>query len=126
MKKIAGPLRTDQAEYRDLEAFAKFGSDLDAATQGVIDKGRRNVELLKQGKNSPLPVEEEIAVIYAGTQNLLRTVPVERVREWEEKYLNELKTQHKEALGTLAQGVLTPEVEEVLKKAAAQTSQDML
>lgn len=72
MKKIAGPLRTDQAEYKDLEAFAKFGSDLDPATQNVIDKGRRNVELLKQGKNSPLKVEEEIAVIYAGTQNLLK------------------------------------------------------
>jgi F-type H+-transporting ATPase subunit alpha len=125
MKKVAGPLRTDQAEYKDLEAFAKFGSDLDPATQNVIDKGRRNVELLKQGKNTPLSVEEEIAVIYAGTQNLLRTVPVQKVKEWEEKYLTELTTSHKAVMADLHKGVLNPEIEETLKKVAAQVSADM-
>ncbi|MDD4820791.1 MAG: F0F1 ATP synthase subunit alpha [Flavobacteriales bacterium] len=125
MKKIAGPLRTDQAEYRDLEAFAKFGSDLDPATQNVIDKGRRNVELLKQGKNSPLRVDEEIAVIYAGTQNLLRSVPVQKVRQWEEKYLTELNTAHKDTMVELGKGQMTPQIEEVLKKVAAQVSDDM-
>ena len=125
MKKIAGSLRTDQAEYRDLEAFAKFGSDLDAATQGVIDKGRRNVELLKQGKNSPMPIEEEIAVIYAGTQNLLRSIPVERVMEWEEKYLVEMRARHQDALDILHTGVMTEKEQEAMKQAAAVVSQDM-
>ncbi len=125
MKKVAGPLRTDQAEYKDLEAFAKFGSDLDPATQNVIDKGRRNVELLKQGKNTPLSVEEEIAVIYAGTQNLLRTVPVQKVKEWEEKYLTELTTSHKAVMADLHKGILNDEIEETLKKVAAQVSADM-
>ncbi len=125
MKKVAGPLRTDQAEYKDLEAFAKFGSDLDPATQNVIDKGRRNVELLKQGKNTPLSVEEEIAVIYAGTQNLLRTVPVQKVKEWEEKYLTELTTSHKAVMADLHKGVLNSEIEDTLKKVAAQVSADM-
>ena len=125
MKKIAGPLRTDQAEYKDLEAFAKFGSDLDPATQNVIDKGRRNVELLKQGKNSPLKVEEEIAVIYAGTQNLLKGMPVDKVRQWEEKYLAELNSAHKDTMDELHKGLLTDAIEDVLKKTAAQVSADM-
>lgn len=125
MKKTAGPLRTDQAEYRDLEAFVKFGSDLDAATQSVIDKGRRNVELLKQGKNTPMPVQEEIAVIYAGTQNLLRSIPVDRVSEWEEKYLDELRSRYADTLEALSKGTLTEKEQEALKKAAEAVSQDM-
>ena len=126
MKKTAGPLRTDQAEYRDLEAFVKFGSDLDAATQSVIDKGRRNVELLKQGKNTPMPVQEEIAVIYAGTQNLLRSIPVDRASEWEGKYLDELRSRYADTLETLSKGTLTEKEQEVLKKAAEAVSQDMM
>ena len=126
MKKTAGPLRTDQAEYRDLEAFVKFGSDLDAATQNVIDKGRRNVELLKQGKNTPMPVQEEIAVIYAGTQNLLRSIPVDRASEWEGKYLDELRSRYADTLETLSKGILTEKEQEALKKAAEAVSQDMM
>ena len=126
MKKTAGPLRTDQAEYRDLEAFVKFGSDLDAATQSVIDKGRRNVELLKQGKNTPMPVQEEIAVIYAGTQNLLRSIPVDRASEWEGKYLDELRSRYADTLETLSKGILTEKEQEALKKAAEAVSQDMM
>lgn len=125
MKKTAGPLRTDQAEYRDLEAFVKFGSDLDAATQSVIGKGRRNVELLKQGKNTPMPVQEEIAVIYAGTQNLLRSIPVDRASEWEEKYLDELRSRYADTLEALSKGILTEKEQEGLKKAAEAVSQDM-
>ena len=126
MKKTAGPLRTDQAEYRDLEAFVKFGSDLDAATQNVIDKGRRNVELLKQGKNTPMPVQEEIAVIYAGTQNLLRSIPVDRASEWEGKYLDELRSRYADTLEALSKGILTEKEQEALKKAAEAVSQDMM
>lgn len=126
MKKTAGPLRTDQAEYRDLEAFVKFGSDLDAATQSVIDKGRRNVELLKQGKNTPMPVQEEIAVIYAGTQNLLRSIPVDRASEWEGKYLDELRSRYADTLEALSKGTLTEKEQEALKKAAEAVSQDMM
>ena len=126
MKKTAGPLRTDQAEYRDLEAFVKFGSDLDAATQSVIDKGRRNVELLKQGKNTPMPVQEEIAVIYAGTQNLLRSIPVDRASEWEGKYLDELRSRYTDTLEALSKGTLTEKEQEALKKAAEAVSQDMM
>ena len=126
MKKTAGPLRTDQAEYRDLEAFVKFGSDLDAATQSVIDKGRRNVELLKQGKNTPMPVQEEIAVIYAGTQNLLRSIPVDRASEWEGKYLDELRSRYADTLETLSKGILTEKEQESLQKAAEAVSQDMM
>ena len=126
MKKTAGPLRTDQAEYRDLEAFVKFGSDLDAATQSVIDKGRRNVELLKQGKNTPMPVQEEIAVIYAGTQNLLRSIPVDRASEWEGKYLDELRSRYADTLETRSKGILTEKEQESLQKAAEAVSQDMM
>ena len=126
MKKTAGPLRTDQAEYRDLEAFVKFGSDLDAATQSVIDKGRRNVELLKQGKNTPMPVQEEIAVIYAGTQNLLRSIPADRASEWEGKYLDELRSRYADTLETLSKGILTEKEQESLQKAAEAVSQDMM
>ncbi len=90
MKKIAGTLKLDQAQYRELEAFAKFGSDLDAATQGVLNKGARNVEILKQPQNSPVSVEKQVAIIYLGTQNLLRDVPLDHVREFEEIFLMQM------------------------------------
>lgn len=103
MKKVSGTLKLDQAQYRELEAFAKFGSDLDAATKSVIDKGARNVEILKQPQNSPLSVSKQIAIIYLGTENLLRAIPVNRVREFEAAYLQELEQRHGKdlkALGT--------------------------
>ncbi len=86
MKKVAGTLKLDQAQYRELEAFAKFGSDLDAATMNVINKGKRNVEILKQSQNDPFTVEDQVAIIYAGSKNLLRNVPVENVKEFEKDY----------------------------------------
>ena len=88
MKKIAGTLKLDQAQFRELEAFAKFGSDLDAATKAVLDKGRKNVEILKQAQYSPMPVEKQIAIIYCGTQGLLRDIPVSKVKEFESEFRN--------------------------------------
>ena len=87
MKKVAGTLKLDQAQFRELAAFAKFGSDLDAATSNVIEKGKRNVEILKQSSNTPYKVEDQVAIIYVGSKNLLRQIPVERVREFEKEYL---------------------------------------
>ncbi|SDS39345.1 F0F1 ATP synthase subunit alpha [Gramella sp. MAR_2010_147] len=122
MKKVAGTLKLDQAQYRELEAFAKFGSDLDAATMNVISKGQRNVEILKQGQNDPYPVENQIAIIYAGSKNLLRDVPVEKVREFEREYLAYLDTKHRDTLDTLKAGKLTDEVIDTLTQAAKELS----
>ncbi len=122
MKKVAGTLRTDQAQYRELEAFAKFGSDLDAATLSVIEKGRRNVEILKQGQASPFSVQDQVAIIYAGSKGLLMDVPVEKMKEFEVEYLEYLNAKHADTLALLQQGKLTTEVEEVLKKVVADLS----
>lgn len=106
MKKIAGTLKLDQAQYRELEAFSKFGSDLDAATKAVLDKGARNVEVLKQKQFAPMPVEKQIAIIYLGTLGLLQNVPVNRVKEFEEDFLNVLEAKHKDVLEDLRKGNL--------------------
>lgn len=118
MKKVAGTLKLDQAQYRELEAFAKFGSDLDAATKSVIEKGARNVEILKQNEGSPLPVEEQIAIIYCGVKNLLSKVPVNKVKDFEEEYLSFLRNKHSDVLATLKAGKLTDEVTDTLEKVA--------
>jgi F-type H+-transporting ATPase subunit alpha len=118
MKKVAGTLKLDQAQYRELEAFSKFGSDLDAATKSTLDKGSRNVEILKQGQYSPLSVEKQIAIIYLGTRNLLRDVPVNRVKEFETEYLSMLEAQNKATLDTLRKGVIDDSVTSVLEKVA--------
>ncbi len=122
MKKVAGTLKLDQAQFRELEAFSKFGSDLDAATLGVIEKGRRNVEILKQGQNDPYPVENQIAIIYAGSKNLLREVPVDKVKEFETEYLDYLNNKHRDVLDTLKAGKLTDEVTDTLTSAAKELS----
>ena len=118
MKKVSGTLKLDQAQYRELEAFAKFGSDLDASTAAVINKGKRNVEILKQDLNSPLTVEKQTAIIYAGTHNLLRDVPVERVREFETEYLGLLEASHSDVLNSLKAGKLTDEATDTLTEVA--------
>lgn len=118
MKKVAGTLKLDQAQYRELEAFAKFGSDLDAATKSILDKGARNVEILKQGQYSPLRVEQQIAIIYLGTKNFLRTVPVNKVREFEKEYLDLLERKHKSTLEELKAGKYTDEITNTLETAA--------
>ena len=122
MKKVAGTLKLDQAQFRELEAFAKFGSDLDAATLNVIEKGRRNVEILKQAQNDPYTVEEQVAIIYAGSKNLLRNVPVERVKEFETAYLATLKKKHKKDLAELKAGKLTDNVLDTLNTVSQETS----
>ncbi|MEK9604264.1 MAG: F0F1 ATP synthase subunit alpha [Flavobacteriaceae bacterium] len=122
MKKVAGTLKLDQAQFRELEAFAKFGSDLDAATLNVIEKGRRNVEILKQAQNDPFTVEEQVAIIYAGSKNLLRNVPVEKVKEFETAFLSTLKKKHKKVLAELKSGKLSDNVLDTLNTVAQETS----
>jgi F-type H+-transporting ATPase subunit alpha len=122
MKKVAGTLKLDQAQYRELEAFSKFGSDLDAATKSVLDKGARNVEILKQGQFSPLRVEQQIAIIYLGTKNLLRAVPVNKVREFEKEFLDVLERKHKTTLDELKAGQFTDAITGVLEAAAKDLS----
>lgn len=122
MKKVAGTLKLDQAQFRELEAFAKFGSDLDAVTLNVIEKGRRNVEILKQAVNDPYKVEDQVAIIYAGSKNLLRNVPVAKVKEFEKEYLDVLNMTHKDILMALKAGKLTDEVTAVLEKVAKEVS----
>ncbi|QIE59947.1 F0F1 ATP synthase subunit alpha [Rasiella rasia] len=122
MKKVSGTLKLDQAAFRELEAFAKFGSDLDAATLNVIEKGKRNVEILKQAENTPFTVEDQISIIYAGSKNLLRNVPVEKVKEFERDYLEMLNAKHRDTLDTLKAGKLTDQVIDVLTTVAADLS----
>ncbi len=109
MKKVAGSLKLDQAQFRELEAFAKFGSDLDAATLSVLEKGKRNVEILKQPQYSPEPVENQVAIIYLGSKGLLNDVPVDKIKEFEEEFLTAMKTQGQEALDDFKAGKLTDE-----------------
>jgi F-type H+-transporting ATPase subunit alpha len=122
MKKVAGTLKLDQAQFRELEAFAKFGSDLDVATLNVIEKGRRNVEILKQAQNDPFTVEDQVAIIYAGSKNLLRKVPVNKVKEFETSFLESLKKNHPKTLTSLKAGKLTDDVLDALNSTAAETS----
>ncbi len=122
MKKVSGTLKLDQAQFRELEAFAKFGSDLDAATMNVISKGQRNVEILKQAQNDPFTVEDQVAIIYAGSKNLLKDVPVNEVKKFEKDYIDYLNAKHRDALDILKSGKLTPEVTATLEAAAAEIS----
>ena len=123
MKKISGTLKLDQAQYRELEAFAKFGSDLDAATTLIIEKGKRNVEILKQAQYSPLRVEEQAAIIYCGTNGLLMDVPVKKIKEFESEFLEFLHAKHQNILDALSAGKLTDEIKSTIEKVAADLSQ---
>jgi F-type H+-transporting ATPase subunit alpha len=118
MKKVAGTLKLDQAQFRELEAFAKFGSDLDAATMAVLEKGKRNVEILKQPQYSPMSVENQIAIIFCGTRGLLKTVPVRSIRDFEIEYLHYLEENHEKVLQELKQGALTEEAIKIMEVTA--------
>ncbi|WP_294250046.1 F0F1 ATP synthase subunit alpha, partial [uncultured Chryseobacterium sp.] len=118
MKKVSGTLKLDQAQYKELEAFAKFGSDLDASTLAVISKGERNVEILKQPVNSPLPVDSQVAMIYAGTENLLRNVPIRKVKEFQVEYIAFLRSKHPETMAAIKAGKIDDSITGVLKQAA--------
>ena len=122
MKKVAGTLKLDQAQYRELEAFSKFGSDLDAATLATLEKGKRNVEILKQAQYSPVPVEKQVAIIYLGTKGLLSDVPVEKINEFEELYMTTLEQKHPDVLETFRTGKLTDEATEAVTKLASELS----
>lgn len=118
MKKIAGTLKLDQAQYRELEAFSKFSSDLDATTKMVIEKGKRNVEILKQKQYSPMKVEHQIAIICCGVKGWVQNLPVDKVHEFENDYLFSLENNHKDVLEKLRQGILDDEILDCLKKVA--------
>lgn len=118
MKKVAGTLKLDQAQYRELEAFSKFGSDLDTATRAVLDKGIRNVEILKQAQFSPVSVEKQVAIVYAGVKGLFRSVPVNKVREFEKEYLQQLEIRYPEVLKELKAGKFNDELTGILDKVA--------
>lgn len=122
MKKVAGTLKLDQAQYRELEAFAKFGSDLDAATKSVLDKGARNVEILKQRENSPLRVEQQIVIIYCGTKGLLQKVPVNKVKEFEVELLSYMESKHKDILNKLKAGEFNDEITSVIDRVSKELS----
>ena len=119
MKKVSGTLKLDQAQYRELEAFTKFGSDLDAATTATLDKGARNVEILKQAQFSPLRVDQQVAIIYLGTNGLLKDVPVDQVRAFEKEFLETMENGHKGALDMFAKGKLDADAVATVKQVAA-------
>jgi len=122
MKKVAGTLKLDQAQYRELEAFSKFGSDLDAATMAVLNKGKRNVEILKQKQYAPMSVEKQIAIIYLGTKGLLGKIPVDKIKAFEDAYLTYLETHNKSVLDGLKAGQLTDEITSTLERVALDMS----
>ncbi len=124
MKKVAGTLKLDQAQFRELEAFAKFGSDLDAATQRTIDRGRKNQEILKQSQFSPVPVEQQVAIIYASTKGYADKVPVNKMKNYQQEYLQELKLNHANVLLDLKAGKLTDEVTAALEKVGRQVAEN--
>jgi len=121
MKKVSGTLKLDQAQYRELEAFSKFGSDLDPITKSVLDRGAKNVEILKQGQYSPVPVEKQIAIIFLGTKGLLNGVPLNKVARFEKMFLDLLEMKHQsDVLDILKTGAITDEVMAILEKEARQ------
>ena len=119
MKKVAGTLKLDQAAYRELEAFSKFGSDLDATTKATLDKGARNVEILKQGQNSPMRVEEQIAIIYLGTKGLLGKVPLNKMKAFENEFLTIMRNKHSDTLSALKSGKFDDTLTGVIEKVGA-------
>jgi len=120
MKKIAGTLKVDQAQYRELEAFSKFGSDLDATTLAILNKGAKNVQILKQGQYTPVPVEKQVAIIYCGTTGLLKDVPINKVKNFESKFLEFLELKHRDVLDSLRDGLLNSDITNVLDKVASE------
>ena len=123
MKKVAGTLKLDQAQFRELEAFSKFGSDLDAATMSILDKGRKNVQILKQGLHAPMSVEHQVAIIFCGTRGLLKSVPENKVREFQDDFLGYLENSHREVLGELRKGNWNDELADTLERVALQIAE---
>ncbi len=126
MKKVAGTLKLDQAQYRELEAFAKFGSDLDAATLAVIEKGKRNVEILKQNQHTPMKVEEQIAIIYCGTKGLVNSVPVKNINKFQESFIRVMHEKKEDVLTELRKGKYTEDVTKAIEEIALEVSKQFL
>ena len=125
MKKVAGTLKIDQAQFRELESFSKFGGEMDAVTAFTIDKGQKNTQLLIQPQYNPMPVEQQIAILYCGTQGLLKEVPLNKVHEFEKAFLQTLITNHqKDVLDVLKSGVINDEVRNILEETAKQLTVD--
>jgi F-type H+-transporting ATPase subunit alpha len=120
MKKIAGTLKVDQAQYRELEAFSKFGSDLDASTLAILNKGARNVEILKQPQYAPMQVEKQVAIIYCGTMGLLKDVPIHNVKQFEKEFIEMLELRHRDVLDQLRDGQINNDITKVLEKVASE------
>ena len=123
MKKVAGTLKIDQAQFRELESFTKFGGDIDPVTAMVIDKGRKNERILIQPQYSPVPVEDEIAIIYCGTHGLLQSVPLDKVTDFEKLFLQILKAKYDhEVMDELRAGRLTDEVSARIEEVATEVA----
>jgi F-type H+-transporting ATPase subunit alpha len=127
MKKVAGSLKIDQAQYQELAAFSKFGGDMDPVTAMAIDKGQKNEQLLIQPVHSPVSVENQIAVLYCGTHGLLKEVPLDRIHEFEKEFLTTLELAHKEdVLKPLSKGIMNDEIGKIIESVASNTIQSML
>ncbi len=122
MKKVAGTLKLDHAQYRELEAFSKFGSDLDASTMAILDKGRKNVELLKQPQYTPFPVDKQVAIMYCGTKGLMRHIGVDQVQEFQSQFLDEMELKHKDVLKSLGEGKIDDNITSTLESVAKEVS----
>ncbi|MBE6337953.1 MAG: F0F1 ATP synthase subunit alpha [Lentimicrobiaceae bacterium] len=125
MKKVSGTLKIDQAQFRELEAFSKFGSDLDAATQAILEKGRRNVQMLIQAQSSPMKVEEEVAMVFCGVNNLMKDIAIDKIAEFEKEYISRLNYNHTDIMSKIKQGQFDDEITRVLKEVATEVSNDM-
>jgi F-type H+-transporting ATPase subunit alpha len=124
MKKVAGTLKIDQAQYRELEAFSKFSSDMDPVTAMAIDRGRKNNKLLIQPQYSPMPVGEQIAILYCGVHSLLREVPLDKVTDFQDAFLRDLRAKHQQdVIDVLAQGVINDDVIRLIEQTAADTAE---
>lgn len=119
MKKVAGTLKIDQAQYRELEAFSKFSSDMDAVTAMTLDRGRKNNQLLIQAQYSPMPVGEQVSILYCGTHGLMASVPVEKVRECQDQFLEVMRTQHKDVIDSLGSGNINDDITNTIEKVMA-------
>jgi F-type H+-transporting ATPase subunit alpha len=118
MKKVAGTLKIDQAQYNELEAFSKFSSDIDKITAHTLDKGRKNSRLLIQPQYSPMPLGEQVAVLYCGTHSLLNSISLDRVKEFESDFLDIMRSAHADVLASLESGVLSDEACDTLEEVA--------
>ena len=119
MKKVAGTLKIDQAQYTELEAFTKFSSDMDKVTAMTLDKGRKNEKLLVQPQYSPMPVGEQVAILYCGTRALMADISVDQVTEFQKLFLNKMRADHQDVLDALGEGKVGADAEEVIRKEAA-------